>query len=198
MSLETPQIVKLVLEGGVAVVALFALIMYIFQQRNKDNKDAAERMSYLDLLKLLANNIETSTKAMQAVEASIKVVGADAQSAATILREARDSMQIVSQRRDEQLQKLQAAVDNMPAAVREQLVDDFEAIGDSLKALNDQTLESHNNVRRVLAEWMTTGSRLQQIIQRFTSTEAGDEAQSAPAPETHESETSEEKEGTKG
>lgn len=174
--MEQLELIKLLLESSVAAVALIALIAFIFQQRNKDNKESGERMGYIGVMKVLATNIETSTKAMEALEASLKIVGADAQSAAAILRDAKDNMQAVSVHRDEQLRRLQESVDNMPSAVREQLVDDFVTIGDSLQALSGQTLQSHNSVQKALKEWGIIGSRLQRVLSRVEPEEAAPES----------------------
>ena len=163
MSLETLQILKLVLEGGVAVIALFALIMYIFQQRNKDNKDAAERLGYIELLKTLAVNIDTSTQTLRAMEAEIQVVR-------TEQREASEGLV-------EKVQSLQTAVDGLPAIVREQLAADFKAVGESLSGLGTQTADFYQAIQRAQDEIKAT---LDRVIQRLVPVSSGGSAGTFP------------------
>lgn len=99
----------------------------------------------------------------------------------------------VSQRRDEQLEDLSHKIDQLPGAVREKLLDDFERIGSKLSDLLTDTRDTNQRVKDLMAEWV----KLAGVIRRVKgpsdegttdapagadATDASDHADASPEP----------------
>jgi ABC-type transporter Mla subunit MlaD len=83
----------------------------------------------------------------------------------------------VSQRRDEQLEDLSHKIDQLPGAVREKLLDDFERIGSKLSDLLTDTRDTNQRVKDLMAEWV----KLAGVIRRVQGPSDGTSTTDAPA-----------------